>query len=474
MIAVLIIAAYLSLLLILGLVSSRFFKGTATDYFLASRGIGPFLLLMSLFGTTMTAFALVGSTGASFKDGIGIYGKMASWSGIIHSACFFFVGIKLWALGKRYGYTTQIQFFRDRFESDKLGLLLFPILVGLVIPYLLIGVIGAGVTIEKITAGAFPGVFPAHGVGPTAVAAGAVPYWCGAAVICVVVLVYVFLGGVRGTAWANAFQTIVFIVLGIVTFSVISGKLGGLKEATAMVQRYNPEKLRRTVRETDRLTRFHGDTKVFEKRLAAWQAKPQDQQGRKPRELTRPQGITQLQFLTYMFIPLSVGMFPHLFQHWLTAKSAKSFRLAVVAHPVLIMVVWVPCVLLGIWATSAMIDGEPVIPYGFTNQNAVLAKMVVALTGPVLGGLLTAGILAAIMSSLDSQFLCIGSIFTNDIVAHYISHDRLTELGYGSLSRFVCSHEAFFDVGGADNANSPRSCQRPVFVELSNSTDIFW
>ena len=31
------------------------------------------------------------------------------------------------------------------------------------------------------------------------------------------------------------------------------------------------------------------------------------------------------------------------------------------------------------------------------------------------------------MSSLDSQFLCIGSIFTNDIVAHYLGKDRLSD-----------------------------------------------
>ena len=65
-----IIAIYLALLLGLGMFSSRLFKGTAADFFLASRGIGSFLLLMSLFGTTMTAFALVGSTGESFQAGI--------------------------------------------------------------------------------------------------------------------------------------------------------------------------------------------------------------------------------------------------------------------------------------------------------------------------------------------------------------------------------------------------------------------
>ena len=80
----------------------------------------------------------------AFKEGIGVYGMLASSSGIIHSLCFFVIGIRLWSWGHRYGYTTQIQFFRDRLESDGIGLLLFPILVGLVIPYLLIGVISSG------------------------------------------------------------------------------------------------------------------------------------------------------------------------------------------------------------------------------------------------------------------------------------------------------------------------------------------
>ena len=31
------------------------------------------------------------------------------------------------------------------------------------------------------------------------------------------------------------------------------------------------------------------------------------------------------------------------------------------------------------------------------------------------------------MSSLDSQFLCIGTIFSNDIVGHYIGRDRLSD-----------------------------------------------
>ena len=59
---------------------------------------------------------------------------------------------------------------------------------------------------------------------------------------------------------------------------------------------------------------------------------------------------------------------------------------------------------------------------------------------PVLIGLLTAGVLAAIMSSLDSQFLCRERIFTNDIVIHRagktnIQINRLSSLPDASLLR---------------------------------------
>jgi SSS family solute:Na+ symporter len=159
MITLNVIICYLCLLLGLGFISSRLFRGTSKDYFVASHSIGPFLLLMSVFGTTMTAFALVGSTGKSFERGIGTYGLMASISGLVHAGIFFLIGIRLWAFGKKFGYITQIQFFRSRFESDRIGYLLFPILVLLVVPYLLIGIIGAGKTIEPVTAGAFTEIF---------------------------------------------------------------------------------------------------------------------------------------------------------------------------------------------------------------------------------------------------------------------------------------------------------------------------
>lgn len=404
--AVAVIAAYLSLLLAIGVLSNRFFRGTAADYFVASRGIGPFVLLMSVFGTTMTSFAIIGSSAEAFVSGIGAYGKMVSWSGIFHSVCFFLIGVRLWAFGKRYGYQTQIQFFRDRFNSDKLGLLLFPALVGLVVPYLLMGVIGAATAIESITGGAFPALFAATN--------GGIPFWMGGAIVCLVTLIYVFFGGVRGAAWANTFQTLVFVVLGIVTFAVIADRLGGPVAATRQVAELNPAHLK--------LGATEADEQVFQRRMAEFEAGTSKIKPRHPHEI--PPAV----FFTYIFIPFSVAMFPHLFQHWLTARSGKSFGLVVVAHPLLMMLTWLPCVLIGVWATSALMpDGSPVIPEKIASANAVLPMMVNKLAPTIIGGLLVAGVLAAIMSSLDSQFICLGSIFTNDIVNHYIEKDRLND-----------------------------------------------
>ena len=156
MIVTLIIFAYLGLVLIVGTVSHKFFRGTGEDYFVASRTIGPFVLLMSLFGTNMTAFSILGASGEAYHRGIGVFALMASSTALVAPCVFFFVGTRLWAIGKRHGYFTQVQYFRERWNSEGLGLLLFIVIVALIVPYLLIGVMGGGITLHQITRGQIP------------------------------------------------------------------------------------------------------------------------------------------------------------------------------------------------------------------------------------------------------------------------------------------------------------------------------
>ena len=364
-----IIGVYLVLVLFVGALSHRLFRGTGEDYFVASRTIGPFLLLMSLFGTNMTAFSILGASGEAYNRGIGVFGLMGAASAFVIPCVFFVVGTRVWALGKRHGFLTQAQFFRQRWESDALGLLLFVVLVALVVPYLLIGIMGGGITLNQMTD-------------------GWVPQWVGGLVIGGVVLLYVCYGGLRGTVWANALQTLVFMTLGAVAFYVIVGKMGGLTEAFDRVAHLKPELLVR------------GDV------------------------------IHPVNWLTYTFLPLSAGMFPHIFMHWMTAQRARSFQWPLILYPLCILVVWVPSVVLGVLGHVSFdnLHGPA--------ANSVLVRLIDLHAPGILAGLLAAGVLAAVMSSLDSQVLAIGTMFTQDIVRHYGFNDQMSEkqqVFYGRL-----------------------------------------
>lgn len=363
-----VIGIYFVLVLAIGVLSHRLFRGTGEDYFVATRTIGPIVLFMSLFGTHMTAFSILGASGESYHEGIGVFSLMASSSAIVVPAIFFFVAPRVWTLGKKYGYLTQIQFFRDRWESSGLGLLLFIVLIALLIPYLLIGVMGGATTLFQMTK-------------------GTIPEWLGGLIVCGVVLIYVTYGGMRGTAWVNTFQTIVFMVFGALAFVIIVNQMGGLERAMQTVADKHPELLVR------------GDK------------------------------IKPLQLLSYTCIPISAGMFPHLFIHWLTAKNVDSFKQTLRFYPISIAIVWVPSVLLGV---LGIVD----FPYLKGPQaNSVLVRMIELYAPGILAGLLAAGVVSSVMNSLDSQVLAIGSMFTQDIVKHYGWIAKMTERQHVLLAR---------------------------------------
>jgi SSS family solute:Na+ symporter len=56
---------YLAIVVYIGIFAFRHsaHRREAEDYFLAGRSLGPFVFLMSLFGTNMTAFTILGSSG---------------------------------------------------------------------------------------------------------------------------------------------------------------------------------------------------------------------------------------------------------------------------------------------------------------------------------------------------------------------------------------------------------------------------
>src|SRR3982751_3027827 len=115
MIPALIVFAYLAVVLYIGIFAFR--RSThsgAEEYFLAGRSLGPAIFLLSLFGTNMTAFAILGSSGLAYQRGVCVLGLVASSAALVTPLPLRFTAARLWSLGKRFGHMTQVQYFRDR------------------------------------------------------------------------------------------------------------------------------------------------------------------------------------------------------------------------------------------------------------------------------------------------------------------------------------------------------------------------
>ena len=76
-----VIIIYFAIVLAIGSLSVRLFRNTGEDYFVATRTIGPFVLFMSLFGTHMTAFTILGASGEAYHTGIGV---LRLWHLLLH------------------------------------------------------------------------------------------------------------------------------------------------------------------------------------------------------------------------------------------------------------------------------------------------------------------------------------------------------------------------------------------------------
>jgi SSS family solute:Na+ symporter len=388
MIPTLVVLAYLAVVLYIGIFAFR--RGTpggAEDYFLAGRALGPFVFLFSLFGANMTAFAILGSSGHAFQNGMVTFPLMASSSALVIPLTLFLVGTRVWSLGKRHGFITPVQLFRDRWETSHIGTVIFAVQAALLVPYVVIGVMGGGTALFAISG-------------------GLVPYWAGGLVVAVVVMSYVFFGGMRGTAWVNTFQTLLFLLFGTVAVLVIGVGMGGFATAAAEI-------------------------------LASPAA-----------HLLSRERVSPLYFLSYTFIPLSSIAFPHITIFCLTARRVSQFRRTVVAYPLCILALWLPAVFLGVMANrmtevpriqaklvarQALARAGPTLPEAERSAlraraggDDVLLLMLNAYAPAWLAGLLGAGILAAVMAS-DSQILALSTMFTEDVFAHYEGKARFGE-----------------------------------------------
>ena len=83
MIPGIVVLVYLAVVLYIGIFAGARRNSSSEDYFVAGRSSGQYVFLLALFGTNMTAFAILGSSGVAYHRGIGIFGLMASSSALM-------------------------------------------------------------------------------------------------------------------------------------------------------------------------------------------------------------------------------------------------------------------------------------------------------------------------------------------------------------------------------------------------------
>jgi SSS family solute:Na+ symporter len=389
MITVAVILTYLAVVLYIGIFAFRSGRSaSAEDYFLAGRSLGPTVFLLSLFGTNMTAFSILGASGHAFGNGIVTFGLMASSSALVIPVSLFAIGTRLWAFGRRHGFMTPVQMFRDRWECGHIGTVIVAVQAMLLVPYIIIAVMGGGTTLA-------------------AVSGGLVPYWVGGALVSAVVMSYVFFGGMRGTAWVNAFQTVLFLLFGTIAVVVIGQGMGGFREA-----------------------------------IGAMAADPATE------PLLTRERVSPAYFFSYTFIPLSSIAFPHICIFCLTARRLEHFRRTIVLYPICMLAIWLPSVFLGVVANQAttvpaieakvearatLAAAGPDLPpetraalQAQASGDDVILRLVQAHAPIWMAALLSAAVMAAVMAS-DSQILALSTMFAEDVFAYYGGRARFGE-----------------------------------------------
>lgn len=343
---------YLAVVLAIGAIAYRRTGSGSEEYFLGGRTARTVVLFMALLGTNVTPFVLMGIPGLAYHHGVGVFGLNAAIVALGIPWTFYVIGWPAWKAARRVGAITPAELFAERLSSPAVGVVLFVAFVVYTLPYLVTSVLGVGLAVSTLT----------H---------DAVSLPVAAALILVVTIGYTALGGMKATMWTNVFQGSVFLGFMVVAFFAVADGLGGFSAATLAVREAAPELL------------VKGDRPMFAPGAwASW-------------------GLA---------ISLTVIAFPHMLVRIFAARDVAALKNTCRLYPVSLLLLWVPAVMFGVWGAAA-------IP-GLLGRESdrIFPLLVQAHMGPVMQGLALAGVLAAVMSTIDAQFLTLGSMLSRDVV----------------------------------------------------------
>ena len=200
------IGIYLIISILLGIIANKKSINTSEDYFIANRSLNWFSLSMTMFATWMSTFAFLGSPGFYFKNGVNWFlphGLLVVASPFL----LWFIGRKIWHLGREKGYVTPADMLGDFYNSIVVKYIVGIIGLLAILPYSLIQLVGIGKALEASTD-------------------GILNYETGVLIALSAIAIYTIIGGIRAIVWTDILQGVLFGGLMIIGAVLVFNEAG--------------------------------------------------------------------------------------------------------------------------------------------------------------------------------------------------------------------------------------------------------
>jgi solute:Na+ symporter, SSS family len=196
--ALVVIAAILVVAMVLGL-GARFGREMSlSQWAVAARGLGSVFVFLLLAGEHFSAFLFLGGSGYAYGHGGPAYYAM-SYTMLAFAMAYWLLP-PIWRYAKEHRLISQPDFFRTKYDSPALGMLVATIGLLALIPYMILQFRGLGLVVSTASYGSISA--------ETAI-------WVAAAII----TGFVTVSGIRGSAWTSALKDglvlLVAVFLGI-------------------------------------------------------------------------------------------------------------------------------------------------------------------------------------------------------------------------------------------------------------------
>jgi len=213
----LLIAAYFGVLLTVASWVIRHRKDTATDYFLAGRNLGWWVIGASIFASNIGSEHIVGLAGSGAADGV----AFAHYE--LHAWCLLVLAWVFVPFYARSMVFTMPEFLERRFSTHSRYVLSLVSMVTFVVSKIAVGIFAGGVV--------FATLLPEVHLQLGAVTINS--FWIGSVLVIVLTGLYTMLGGMRAVAYNDAVQVVVLIAGSAVLTIYGLVKLGGWAELRA-------------------------------------------------------------------------------------------------------------------------------------------------------------------------------------------------------------------------------------------------